>query len=242
MIDHVNNKITRGEALDPDQIELLRISIFAGASAVTMNRLAMCSIRRHYDAGQSIISRGDTSTDVLCLLSGEAKVSLFSCEGREVAIRRIGVGEVLGDYSALDGARRSADVCAVTACVAAHVPAREFVRLVTADPAVALAQMRELVSMVRHLSQRVYEMTTLKAGQRLANTLMRMARIDPDGSSAHIDELPTHAELAALISSQRHVVTTELRKMENAGLVQRQGHALHVPNLAKLQAQLESLA
>lgn len=222
--------------IEPDLADLLRISIFAGASAVTMNRLAMACVKRSYNAGQNIISRGDDSNDVLFLLSGEVKVSLFSSEGREVAIRRIGPSEVLGDYSALDGATRSADVVAVTDAVAAHVPAKEFVRLVTADPAVALAQMRELVGMVRHLSQRVYEMTTLKAGQRLAHTLYRMARVLPGGKRALIEELPTHAELAALISSQRHVVTSELGKLEDAGLIRRQGHSLYLPDLLELSA------
>ncbi len=215
--------------------ELQGIRIFADAATVTLTRLAMACHRQVFQEGQLILSRGDDDGTVMLLLQGTVKVTIYSPEGREVGIRRIAQGEIFGDYAAIDHQPRSADVVAVTDVQVATLSAREFVHLITADPAVANAQMRELVAMVRHLSDRVYRMTAHKASERLVASLLSMA--EPNGPNAgRIDDMPTHAELAALISSQRHVVTTELRKLEEQGLVLKLSRSvLEIPDLAALR-------
>ncbi len=215
--------------------ELQGIRIFAEAASVTLTRLAMASNRQIFQEGQLILSRGDDDGTVMLLLKGTVKVTIYSPEGREVGIRRIAEGEIFGDYAAIDHQPRSADVVAVTDVQVATLPAREFVHLITADPAVANAQMRELVGMVRHLSERVYRMTAHKASERLVANLLSMAR-GTGPNAARIEDMPTHAELAALISSQRHVVTTELRKLEELGLLTKISRSvLEIPDLAALR-------
>ncbi len=162
------------------------------------------------------------------LLSGKVKVSIVSSSGREVVIRWLAGGEVFGDYAAIDGDGRSADVIAVTETISLHMAADEFVDLVSSDPSVSLAQMRELIKMIRILSLRVCEMTTLSARQRLFNCLQRLARPDDIDGALVIRNLPTHSELGALISSQRHVVTSELNRLESLNLIKRCGRDLWV--------------
>lgn len=230
LIGPIIKSMTRKTNGMADVPELQKIELFANAASVTLNRLAMASTRQEYEKGQVILSRGEQDETVMLLLKGQVKVTIYSPEGREVAIRRIDAGGVFGDYAAIDQQPRSADVVAVNSVVVAQVSAAEFLHLVTADPAVANAQMRDMVAMIRYLSRRVYELTTLKAGQRLASMLLQLA---PDGEQ--IEVLPTHAELAALIGSQRHVITTELGNMEQRGWIERTDKGLRLRQPRALQ-------
>ncbi len=212
-----------------------QVQIFADAAAVTLTRLDLLGRRKRFDAGQQIIRRGDDISEVMLLRKGLVKATLHSPQGREISIRRIRAGEIFGDYSAIDQQPRSADVYALTEVEVTVLPAREFVHLVTADPAVAYAQMRELVAMVRRLSGRIYQMTAYKASERLIACLLDLAQ-ETAPNQAGIQFMPTHAELAALISSQRHVVTTELKALEKQGLMVRQDrYSVHLPDLAALR-------
>lgn len=216
-----------------DSEKMLSVRIFEHASAVTINRLTMSCTRRCYSAGQTIVNCGEDATDVMVLLTGEVRVTVYSESGKEVAFRDIGSGEVFGDYSAIDSRPRSADVTALSDVEVGMIKARDFVNLVTSDPAVCHAHLHELISMIRLLGDRVYELSTQKAAQRLRNQLVRMAQIEADGSGL-IDVLPTHSDLAALIGAQRHVVTTELNELEAAQLISRADGSLIIPKLNAL--------
>ena len=229
------NDNTEENTINIDDPDLLAIGIFSRASAVTLNRLARTCVRRQYAAGKTILSHGDGNSDVMLLFRGEVVVKVFSPGGREVAIRTILAGEIFGDYSAIDSQARSANVIAQTDVTVGYVSAPEFLNLITTDSQVAQAQMVDLVGMIRLLTQRLYEQTTLRASERLRQTLLRMASVsDAKSNTAVIDQFPTHANLAALIGSQRHVVTTELHRLETEGLVTRNGKGATIPDVAAL--------
>jgi hypothetical protein len=64
---------------------------------------------------------------------------------------------MFGEYAAIDGRARSANVEARTSCLVATMPAGAFLRLLEAEPTVLQALLRQFVVTVRRLSTRVYE-------------------------------------------------------------------------------------
>ncbi len=227
----MNAPIPDFNSIDP--VEMCNIKILRSASTVTLNRLNRSCRRRRYQQGQQILARGDLQTEVMLLFKGSVKVTLFSPQGREVSIRRIEAGDVFGDYAALDQAPRSADIIALTDVEVGLLSATEFITMVTSDPRVAHAQMKELVEMIRLLSERVYETTTLSASGRIRATLLRLANLT-DYTHARIETLPTHAEIAAMSGSQRHVVTTELQRLKDAGLIRKVESGLEICDVKAL--------
>lgn len=98
-------------------------------------------------------------------------------------------------------------------------------QLVSHDPQVATAQMQTLVAMVRSLAERVYELSALSVSARLQHYLLKHAQPLPN-NQAVIEPKPTHAEISAFITAQRPVITKELGRLEQAGLIQQQSQKL----------------
>lgn len=77
-------------------------------------RLIDRTAKRHsYVRGQEIVAPSDDMNDVFILLSGLARVTVFSVSGKAVNFRRIDPGDLFGEFSAIDGQKRSASVEAV---------------------------------------------------------------------------------------------------------------------------------
>ena len=93
-----------------------------------------------------------------------------------------------------------------------------------------MAIMRHLSHQVRVLTSRVFEFSTLAVRNRVHAELLRMAT--PSGD---IFPRPTHEDFASRISTHREAVTRELSRLEELGLLVRQGRALRLKDIGALR-------
>jgi CRP/FNR family cyclic AMP-dependent transcriptional regulator len=133
-------------------------------------------------------------------------------------------------------ARSEADVVTLSPCVVAVLDPAGFLALLREEPVVALRVMRGLAARVRELSERVIDLSTVGVPQRLHAALLRLAQASGVvDNRARIDPLPTHLELANQISTAREQVTRELGILARSGVVVKDGRALVVPDVRRLQ-------
>jgi CRP-like cAMP-binding protein len=139
------------------QYSLEEFALLAGLPEDSLEQIQRrCSWRR-YEPGEPIVEFLDRSDDVFFLMSGEARVIVYSLTGKVVSFRDLGPGDLFGEYAAIDGRPRSAGVEARTSCLVAVMPAAAFRELVQSEPAVTQALLKQLVAELRRLSTRVYE-------------------------------------------------------------------------------------
>ena len=111
-----------------------------------------------------------------------------------------------------------------------------FLQLLDDEPRVARRVMQRLASLVRQLSERVVELSTLAVQNRLHGELLRLAREAGGGDNqAGIDPAPHHAELASLISTNREQVTRELNALVRSGVLRKDGRALVLEDAGRLE-------
>ncbi|QIE55520.1 Crp/Fnr family transcriptional regulator [Pikeienuella piscinae] len=187
-----------------------------------------------YRDGAEIIVHGDRSRETFVVLDGAAMATLVSLEGRFVAYRTIGPGDVFGELAALTGAPRNAWVHARGSVEVGVLGADVLERVIVERPGIALALCRHLAGMVADLTERVFEHTALPVRQRLARELVRRAAAN--GDCAVIERLSPHAELAAFIGTHREAVTKELSALAREGLIHRDGRAVRIPSLRALES------
>ena len=122
------------------------------------------------------------------------------------------------------------------------MPAKEFRKLLKAEPVVAEAVIRELVRNVRTLTKRVYEFSTLALNNRIQAELLRLAGLATrEGKGARINPAPIHAEIASRVSTHREAVTRELNRLSRVGIIERRRGALVVHDLDRLAAMLNEM-
>lgn len=148
--------MARSQITQP-QYSLEGIALLQGLPPESLAALRdSCSFRR-YEPEEPIVEYLDRSEDVFFLVSGEARVIVYSLAGKVVNFHDLGPGTMFGEYPALDGRPRSASVEARTSCLVASMKAPEFRELVQTEPTVGRALLAQLVATIRRLSTRVYE-------------------------------------------------------------------------------------
>jgi CRP-like cAMP-binding protein len=193
-----------------------------------------CSWRR-VAAREWVVDHEAQGTDVFLVLQGHVRV-VVSAGGRETILRDIQAGEFFGELAALDLKPRSAGIVAITDSLLACLPAAAFRRAIHAHPEVCDQVLANLVGQIRMLANRASESSGLSMRHRLLAELLRLARplaSTPDGPV--VSPPPTHAELAARVSSHREAITRELSALERAGLIARRRGGIVLLDAARLQ-------
>lgn len=188
------------------------------------------------EAGKPLLLRAEQQGDLFLLVSGRVRVTTYSANGRQVTFRDSEAGEHFGDIAAIDGGPRSADVVTLEPSVVASLDRAAFMTLLHDEPLVAQRVMLRLVSLVRQLSERVIDLSTLGVQNRLHAELLRLARTAGIvGNQARLDPAPKHAALASQISTNREQVTRELNVLVRNCVLRKDDKALLVADVARLE-------
>lgn len=221
---------------------LARVGLFAEFSAKQLDDVAKRCQQRNYAGGQQIVGHLDETNDVYFILSGRVRVNMYSPAGKVVSFRDIDAGETFGELAAIDGLPRSANVVALQDAAIASMSAKAFWEVLMSHPEAASLTLRRLASLVRLMTERVFEISALAVRNRVQSELLRLARhgLERDNTSV-ISPAPTHADIASRVSTHREAVTRELNDLARAGLVARQSGALVVLDVARLAQMVEDV-
>src|SRR5204862_6091440 len=132
-----------------------------------------------------------------------------------------------GEMAAIDGQPRSAGILAITDATIACMSATVFREIIHGHPDVSEQLLRQLVTRIRALDQRVHEFSSMHVKHRIYAELLRRSRADPaDKRRATVSPPPVHSDIAARVSTRREMVARELKALERAGLLTKRRGAL----------------
>jgi CRP/FNR family cyclic AMP-dependent transcriptional regulator len=201
-----------------------------------------CRFRRYGD-GEHIIDGASRGRDVYFVVWGAVRVVNYSPSGREVAFDNIPAGSYVGELAALDGGPRSAFVQAQgDGAIAAAMPGDIFIDLLLKNPKVALAITRRLARVIRFSTERIMDLSTVGANNRVHAELLRLAEQGAvDGRRAVISPIPNHSDIASRVSTTRETVARVFSELTRAGMLERGKTALVVPDMGRLAELVEDL-
>lgn len=224
-------------AFQRSSLGLQHIALLQGLSADRLDQLAQRCQWKSLPAGTPVLLRSERKSEVYFLVSGALRVTSYAANGRQVTFRDPQEGEHFGDIAAIDGQPRSADVVTLRPSVVASLDRGAFLELLRDEPVVGERVMRGLAALVRQLSERVIDLSTLGVQNRVHAELLRLARgAGVADNRSRLEPVPTHAELASRISTNREQVTRELNALRREGLLVKEGKALVVADVARLTA------
>lgn len=212
---------------------------FQDLDADDLAKLSGAVKERSFSQGQLLFDREDNSNDVYFILTGRVLAVYWTSDGKEIVFSRIGMGSEFGELSALDGEPRSLSIYAQTATKALILPARDFLRILDANPSVRHQVYRSLVARIRALTERTHHQTTFSVSERVRAMLLRAsleANVFTEGGV--LQDVPTHAEIGNTIGANREAVSRVLSAMTKAGEIEssRKQIKLLVPEALVTQA------
>lgn len=221
-----------------DHIEMLRgLSEDLRAEVVRLCRW------KRYAPHEQIIDRESESREIYFIVQGTVRVVIYSATGRELTLDDLSTGAFFGELAAIDGHPRSASVMALTETIIASLPADHFMRLINEHPDMAIRVMRRLAAMVRTATDRIIDLSTLGANNRVHAELLRQARsaeIREDGA-ALIKPIPVHGDIASRVSTTRETVARVMNDLARKGIVRRDRDALVILDVERLEDMVESV-
>jgi CRP/FNR family transcriptional regulator, cyclic AMP receptor protein len=220
---------------------LARIPLFRSLDGEAIRRLDSQCVWRRAKAKECVVEYKDGGADLYFVSQGHLRVLIRTPAGKDSLLRDIRDGEYFGELAAIDGQPRSAGIVAVTDSIIARMPPAVFRGIVHAHPDVCDQLLVLLASQIRMLANRVNEYGTLNVRTRVYAELLRLARTGRSGEAV-ISPPPTHAELAARVSSHREAITRELNSLARAGLLDRRRGALVLLDPARLANLIEEAA
>lgn len=216
--------------------QLLRdIAFFEGVSDRMLTEIGLRCRWIGLEEGEALISAGECLDRVFFVLSGEMRFSFYTRLGKVVSLRGALQGSFIGEPAITEGVPVAYSIEAARPSTVAAMNARTFFEFAERDRNLVRAIIRTSFERQKLLAEQVIELSTLNVHDRIHMELLRLCRdsVSPDGS-ASISPIPTHADLARRIGTQREAVSRELSRLQQLGIVVRTDKALMIPAVSRL--------
>jgi CRP-like cAMP-binding protein len=125
---------------------LAGVPLFADLNRRHLNKVAAIGRIRRFHAGSAIVRAGDAGDALYVVLDGEVSVRRPG-----LAELSLGMGSFFGEMAVLDSAARSATVVANGPVVCLAIGQTRFLKLLQAEPAIAIALLKEMATRLRQV-------------------------------------------------------------------------------------------
>jgi CRP/FNR family transcriptional regulator len=220
---------------------LSRLPIFAELTPQQMSFLAQRVVPKQFAPGEMLFSEGDACQGMYVVERGHIRIFKSSAGGREQVLSIDGPGSSVAELPVFDGGPYPASGSAVDAATVLLVRKQDFHALCLQHPEVALKVLRVVGTRLRRLVGIIEELSFTTVRRRLASFLFRLAQREGERTSAGIQvTLPaSNQELAAQIGTVRELVSRNLSRFQQEGLLKVDGRLVVVRDLAALEAELQ---
>lgn len=206
-----------------DVTKILETSpLFKGLAEADAARVAAYCNYRELKKGETLFREGDEAATFFVVARGRVKVFKESIDGRELIIKTMRPGDLVGEAASLAGVPYPATAQAIEEAAAVEIPRREFVDLITREPELALNIIAALSARLHQINAVLEKLTLKDVPARLATYLLEHAAAGPDGA-AHVELDVTKTSLAAELGTVPETLSRALRRFADAGLVAAEG-------------------
>ena len=219
-----------------------RNGFFSALGPAASAKLSTAATRRSWARGAIIFQRGDEGDYLIAISAGQIRLSISTADGKELVLRHVGAGEVIGEFSLIDGQPRSTDASAVEATEGFVLHRKDFLVAVSETPDFALALAQHLCGLLRSTNYQMESIALYDLRLRVVRFLLLALR-DRHGEnvppSAELDLRLNQSELAAILGASRPKLNQVLQSLSAEGAIGRNGDHLRCEH-AKLVQILDS--
>lgn len=206
--------------VDPSLVA--ELPMFAGLSSEELGEILREARSARFTRNSEVFSQGEDAHSFFLLLNGHVRASKTTPTGEQVVMRYVSPGEIFGVAPAMGLRQYPATATAADDSVVLAWPSTAWPRLVAKFPALATNTLQAVGSRLQESFTRVVEMSTEQVEQRVAHTLVRLARqsgrqVD---RGVEIDFPISRQDIAQMTGTTLHTVSRILSGWEQAGLIE----------------------
>ena len=220
---------------------LRRVQIFNGLTETELQFLAHRAVARNYGKGEIVFTEGDPCSGLFIIESGQVRIFKSSSGGREQILAVEGPGSSVAELPLFDGGNYPASTAAASDARILFISKQDFHSLCLVHPQVPLKVLKVVGARLRRLVGIIEELSFTTVRSRLISVLVRRGKSGKrTREGVEVDLPPSNQELAAEIGTVRELVSRNLSRLQAEGLIQMEGKIVTIPDLKRLQAELET--
>lgn len=200
---------------------LASMELFQGLPASALEGIAAARLLRRLPKDMRVFSQGDDGVRAHVVIAGGVRISQTGSDGAEVVVRFIGPGEMFGTVSLFTNGRYPADAVAVVDTLEVSWSEAELLALIDGHAQIAVNVIRIIGKRLQEAQERVRELATQRAEQRVARALLRLAhqtRCGPIDGTAITFPL-RRKDVADIAGTTLHTASRILNAWEKAGFL-----------------------
>lgn len=172
-----------------------------------------------YQAGEELFHQDDPASGAFMLRSGRARLVQHTPDGRQVILRVINPGEVIGLVSVLENSNYPSTVETVEASAGVRWDGPTLHALLEKHPRLALNVIPYLIARVHDVQERYRELATERVERRVARVLLRLVSQagEKTGEGVRINMRLTRQDLADMTGTTLFSVSRILSAWEQKG-------------------------
>jgi CRP/FNR family transcriptional regulator len=224
-----------------DAVETLRrVPFLAVLPPGELKVLAGHCIVRRLGKDEMLVAEGDPCDGLFVVQSGAVKLFKMADNGREQILVIERAGSTVGELSMFDGGNFPASAVAGEDSTLLFLPKRQFLELCRRNSEVAFAVIRSLAWRFRYLASLVEELSLKEVSHRLARFLrdraLKLGVRTKRGIEFPLEE--TNQEIGAEIGTVRDLVSRNLRRFVDRGILRLERRKVIILDMAELEAQI----
>src|SRR6267143_587208 len=208
--------------------------VFAGLPSSVCTEILCTARPRDYLCRQVISFAGDPITETLLLIDGRAKLTQFGESGKEVILRLVAPGDVIGELGLAPGSRHSSTAQALQDCKVLVWGVATFEATLERFPVLQRNANRILVWQLDELESRFCETATELASPRLAHALVRLLDKIGHKVNSHVEINVSQEALAQMTAMTPSTVSRLLTNWEKQGLLRVRREAIEIHSFLPL--------
>jgi len=211
---------------------LSEVSIFSDLSSSELDKVEKIVKLRDYPKGSMVILEEEYGDIIFIIIKGTVKISRVNDEGKEVILSLLGIAEIFGEMSVLDGESRSANALAQEHCELLAIKSDDFLALLKENFKISFNLMGELAKRLRKSDMHIEALSLSDAEHRIGVSILNLAEemgVIRKGKVT-IENLPYQQDIASMSGTSRETVSRILKTFEDRNMVAKTGHRLIIPD------------
>jgi len=174
-------------------------------------------------------------------LSGKVKIFQMNlANGKEQTLYLLGRGDMYDTVSLLDGKPHEVMSEVLEAGEALKVPIGKAREWMYDYPIFGEIVLKYVAAQIRHVEELASDLTLLDTRERLIKLIIENIEKGQKSGKNMLENL-SHAEIAKLIGTVRHVVDRHIKQLKSEGILESGRRKLSLKNMEKLQEKLDEL-
>ncbi len=211
------------------------VPLFTDLPEQSLQKVTSHIVVRSHVASQVILLENDWGSSVYFILEGWVKIRTHNLDGKEITLNILGKGELFGEMAALEELPRSTDAITLTPTTIATIPAQDFISLIYSEPLAGVYLTKLMARRLRQINRRLQLREADSLARVVDAVLFLVYGQGKQGTQGiEIPNLP-HREISSLSGLARETVTRALTKLEQKGLIRREGDLIFIPSVIALE-------